>query len=267
MLLDVTRFARSTVFGSLVPLVAIAAVAACSAAPGEATSTQTESVVVLHTLQPKSLHHSFAHMSHCWWDDVQACHPAPVGLCPLLDSEFIGQDGGAACAHVTTSACPDRVDTWVSAIVFDFAIAVTNDCRFGEWAPPLLTDADVATYLNDLNAFTLQFMGCPAEGTTTPLSFGLIPSALDGNQFTTADLAALANTYIQAITQAVSDNGSPPLSSDELDAIHAKLIRLARHVPNTVPSGAFTFSTCVLDGSAQSGASGLPVDGVLDCDQ
>jgi hypothetical protein len=203
---------------------------------------------------------------HCGWDDRHACHPGPLDLCPLFDEEFIGEDGGAACAHVTTASCPDRVDTWVSSIVFDFAIAVTSDCRFGQWAPPLLSNDDVVNYLNDLTAFTLQFMGCPADTTTTPLTFGLIPSALDGDRFTTADLLALSEAYTQAVSQALSDNGSPPLTAAQLDQIEAKLLRLARHVPKTVPSRHFTFSTCDADASDQGGVESLPIDGVVDCD-
>jgi len=202
------------------------------------------------------------------WDDRFFCHPRPLDLCPLLDSDFIGQDGGAACAHVTTSSCPDRLNSWVSPIVFDFAILVTNDCRFGEWAPPLLTDADVVTYLNDLTAFTLQFMGCPEEGTATPLTFGLIPAALEGQRFTTADLEALAQAYVDAVAQALSDQGSPPLSAFRLVELRAKLLRLASHVPNTVASSSFTFSTCAPDADVPQGVARLPDDDDRnDCDR
>jgi hypothetical protein len=138
----------------------------------------------------------------------------------------------------------DRLDTWDIAIVFDFAIAVTSDCRFGQWAPPLLSDDDVVNYLNDLLAFTLQLSGCPSEDTTTPLSFDLIPAALDGHKFTTADLEALADVYSAAVAQALSDNGSPPLTARQAKELDAKLAQLARRVPRTVRSRNYTFSTC-----------------------
>lgn len=226
---------------------------ACAASPSGTTDDATASTSqalsaeagVLHShVTRSSFHHGPSR--HHGRDDGH-CHHRPLDLCPLFDNEFIGEDGGASCAHVTTDTCPDRVDTWDSVIVFDFAIAITSDCRFGQWAPPLLSDTDVADYLNDLLAFTLQFFGCPAEGTTDKLAFGLIPAALDGHRFTTADLKALSDAYSAAVAQALSDFGLPPLTDRQAREIDAKLDRLAQHVPGQVRSRRFDFSTCSPD--------------------
>jgi hypothetical protein len=265
-----SRFAHS-VRGFAAPFLAAVTVAACSAGPGGSDATVAESQAVTgpgvlrsHVTR-RNWHRGPGCGDHGGWDGA-FCHPKPLDLCPLFDNEVIGEDGGASCARVTAPTCPDRVDTWDGEIVFDFASAVTSDCRFGEWAPPLLNDTDVINYLNDLSAFTLQFMGCPTEGTDTPLTFALIPSSLAGHPFTTADLEALAEAYTAAVSQSLADFGAAPLPAGELNEIHAKLLRLALHVPHTALSGHFTFSTCAPDAGDQGGVDSIPFDGIVDCD-
>jgi hypothetical protein len=174
------------------------------------------------------------------------CPIAPLAMCPQLDLAFIGESLGSACDLVSTPDCAfTRAETWDNTIVIDFATAISNDCRFGQWSTGLLTEEDVVDYLNDLLGFTLYFYGCPATGTVTgPLDFGLIPAALASRTFTTADLAALSAAWSAAIAQALSDNGSPPLSAAQVNAINAQLAFLASRVPGTVNSPKFTFSTC-----------------------
>jgi hypothetical protein len=219
---------------------------ACSAG-GEDSVAQTSEAVkaggAFHShVTRQNWRHHVGHRHHN--DDGHGCRPKSLDLCPTFDSDFIGVDAGASCAHITTPECPDRVDTWDSAIVFDFAIAVTSDCRFGEWSNGLLTDDDVINYLNDLTAFTLQVSGCPSSDTTTPLSFDLIPSALDNHKFTTADLDALVDIYSASVAQALSDNGSPALTARQAKELDAKLTQLARRVDNVNRSRKYTFSTC-----------------------
>jgi hypothetical protein len=247
---------------SIAPLVAGACFLACSAGTAEPTAATRQAVIaeegVLHSHVTRGSWQHQVGSNRGAWDDERRCHPAPLALCSLLDTDFgIATDAGG-CATATTPACPDRVNTWDSTIVFDFAIALSSDCRFGQWAPPLLTDTDVANYLNDLLAFTLQFLGCPLDGTTGKLTFGLVPAALQGHKVTTADLDALADAYSAAVAQALSDNGSPPLSTSEAEAMDAKLTRLARRVPHKVHSRKFTFSTC---------AAGTITDGDLTPDE
>ncbi len=130
-------------------------------------------------------------------------------------------------------------------MVIDFAIAATSDCRFGAWSTGLLTGTDVTNYLNELTVFTLYFFGCPATGTVTaPLADGLIPPALQGHSFTTADLAALSQDYLAAIEQSLADNGSPALTTAQVTAINAQLAAVAARVPNVTSSNSLTFSTC-----------------------
>jgi len=243
--------------GSVAPLLASFFFVACSGGTEGPVGTTSEAVsssdpgLFQTGLTRATWHQACGVGSRSEFDDGIGCRPGPLDLCPLFDSEFIGVDGGAACAHVTTDTCPDRVDTWDISIVLNFAISVSGDCRFGQWAPPLLTASDVATYLNDLLAFTLQFFGCPEEpGTTGPLTFGLIPAALAGDRFTTADLDALSDAYFAAVQQALADNGSPPLTNEQAFLVQSKLHRLARRVPNTAVSPQFNFSTCAADAGA-----------------
>jgi hypothetical protein len=268
------RLMRS-VYVAVAPLFASACFIACSGGTGgagetgaasEATGTASEaisSVGILHSHVTRSSMHRNPTL-HCGgFDTGHGCHPRPFDLCPLFDNEFLGEDGGPSCAHVTTPSCPDRVDTWDDLFVIDFAIAVTGDCRFGQWGPPLLSDTDVANYLNDLLGFTLQFMGCPDEGTTTPLTYGLIPSALAGDRFTTADLNALNDAFIAAVQQGLSDSGLPALTDKQVREMHLTLDKLASRVPNVKHSRKFTFSTCT-DGGDDMGVD-RPDD--FDCDR
>jgi hypothetical protein len=237
---------------SVAPVFAAACFVACSVAPGssgagESTGSANEAEKgdgILHTGLTKEdwkhQHHVGHH--HGDWDDARICHPAPLNLCNFFDDEFLGEDGGAACANVTTDSCPDRVDTWDELFVIEFATAL--DCRFGKWAPPTLTASDVADYLNDLLAFTLQFFGCPIEGTTTKLTFGLIPAPLAGDKFTTADLDALSDMYVAAVQQGLSDSGLPALTDAQLRDMNLKLNRLAHRVPRVRHSNKLTFSNC-----------------------
>jgi hypothetical protein len=254
--------------GSLAPLLAGICFLACSASSAESSDQTSQASTaagrgVFHSNVTRQSWHHHVGENHGGWDDERRCHPGPLALCPLLDTDFIGVDAGPSCANVTTTDCPDRVDTWDDAIVFDFAVALSADCRFGQWAPPLLTDTDVTNYLNDLLAFTLQLFGCPLDGTTTRLTFGLIPSALQGHKFTTADLDALSDTYAAAVEQALSDNGSPALTTEQAKSLDLKLGRLARRVPHTVRSRHFTFSTCAA--GSPDGNAPADDDGDVDC--
>jgi hypothetical protein len=173
--------------------------------------------------------------------------PSPShSICTQFDDDFLGVASGAACAHSSGPTCPDRVDTWDNTIVFDFAIALTSDCRFGHFSDgTVLSSSDVADYLNALLPYTLTFLGCPIPGSGVgPLAFGLIPPSLQSSTFTTADLNAMSALYSAAIAQALSDNGSPPLTRLQTLAIDAKLLVEELTVKNVVRSSKFTYSTC-----------------------
>jgi hypothetical protein len=176
------------------------------------------------------------------------CPPAALAMCSELNTLFTGQSGGPACASVTTTNCPDVTGTWDFAITLDAVNTVFADCRFGQWFGGLLSNDDLNNWFSQVTLFTMQFFGCPFVGTLTgPLSFAMIPAPLQSRVFTTADLSALSAAYAAAIAQAISDNGSPPLTAAQTSAINAQLAFLASKVPGTVTSSHFTFSTCAAD--------------------
>jgi hypothetical protein len=171
------------------------------------------------------------------------CPPAPLTFCPALDAAFLGENGGAACTAITTPACPDRLDTWDFEIVIDYAVAVTSDCRFGNLG--LTTSDQVASYLNDLLAFTLELFGCPAQGLQSgPLTDRLIPSVLASHTFTTADLQGLSDVYVAAFSQAFADFGLPAPTAAQVSALRAQLTYLQSKVPNKTTGTTFSLSTC-----------------------
>jgi hypothetical protein len=252
-----TTLRRRLLCGSIAPLLASFFAVACNSGSDGPVSSTSEAVSdpgFFHSgITRQNWHGVCGDGSHGAFDDGNGCRPKPFDLCPYFDSQFIGEDGGRSCEHVTLDTCPDRVDFWANPITIQFVIAASSDCRFGGW-DALLNASDVATYLNDLIAFTLQFFGCPEEpGTTGPLTYALIPVALAGQEFTTADVDALSAEYLGAVQSALADNGSPPLTDEQAFEVSAKLSRLAHRVPNLVRSRDFNFSTCAPDAGAPAG--------------
>jgi hypothetical protein len=173
-----------------------------------------------------------------------SCPPPPLTLCPALDSSFIGESGGAACSSITTLTCPDRTDTWDLATVNDFVIALSGDCRFGNFATSATTD-QVIDYLNGLIAFTLELFGCPFQGLQTgPLTDKLVPAFLSTHKFTSADLQGFSDDYVAGFIQAFADFGLPAPTTAQVSALKAQLTYLQSKVPNQAPGSTFSLSTC-----------------------
>ena len=177
------------------------------------------------------------------------CPPPPLALCPTLDADF-GRSEPASCGNVSTPDCAfDRAVTWDDTIPNDFLNINFVDCRFGQWNnPPIVndfTDVTIIQWDTALNTFTLQLFGCALQGNLVgPLPFPLIPPVLTSLPFTTADLAALQDEYVQAINQTLSDNGSPPLTAAQIAAIDAQLSSAASRVHGVTKSNTLTYSTC-----------------------
>jgi len=178
-----------------------------------------------------------------------SCPPAPLALCPLFDSDF-GLSEPPACTTTTTPGCAfDRELSWAGTIGNDFLDINDVDCRFGKWdVPPIgndFTDVTVIQWDTALNTFALQLFGCALQDNLVgPLGFPMIPPVLASLPFTTADLAALQDEYVQAIEQTLSDNGSPALTAAQLTAINAQLSSAAGRVKGVTPSNTLTYSTC-----------------------
>jgi hypothetical protein len=188
-----------------------------------------------------------------------SCPPAPLTLCPTLDA-LSGESEPATCNTTSSVACAaDRIDLWAGFIAFEFQqstsdVFVVNDCRFGKWqAPPIVQDLTFVGVFeqqgNSLGLFALQLFGCAlANNLVGPLNLqgSLIPPDLvrAGLTFTTADLSALEDEYMSAITLGLSDLGAPPLTAAETTAVRAQLDFAARATPGVVSSSKLTYNTC-----------------------
>ncbi len=178
-----------------------------------------------------------------------SCPPAPLTLCPAFDSAF-GLTEPASCAVSSSEACAsDRINTWVGTIENDWFTINASDCRFGQWETPpivnMFTSLGITQDLDFINLFGLQLFGCALEGNLVgPLSFPFILTDLASLSFTTADLAALSQEYVEAISQALSDNGSPPLTAAQISAFNAQLASAAGRVKGITSSSTLSFSTC-----------------------
>lgn len=231
--------------GSVAPVLALALMGGCSGGAGggpEATSKSSQPILRTDVTE-RDYHPEVGH-DRGPWDDEKRCHPAPLLLCNYFDDQVLGGDGGPACLTQTTLSCPDRIDTWDNFFVFAYATAESADCRFGQWGPPVLTTQGVIDFLNNLVAFTLDVFGCPAAGTNGQLTFALFPPVYAGTHFTTADLDAMGDDYIQGIQQGLSDLGIPQLTVTQVGQLEAKMHRMARRVPGVIHSRHYTFSTC-----------------------
>ena len=171
---------------------------------------------------------------------------------PVAGSRVFLNGNAQACAG-------DRITLWAGFIAFEFQqstsdVFAVNDCRFGKWqVPPILQDLSPVGVIqqqgNSLPLFTLQLFGCALTNNLVgPLNLqgSLIPPDLvrAGLTFTTADLSALEDEYVSAITLGLSDLGAPPLSAAQTTAVRAQLDFAARETPGVVSSSKLTYSTC-----------------------
>jgi hypothetical protein len=100
-----------------------------------------------------------------------------------------------------------------------------------------------------INLFGLQLFGCALAGNLVgPLPFPFVLTDLKSLTFTTADLTALSDEYVEAISQALSDNGSPPLTAAQITAFNVQIASAASRVPGIKSSATLNFSTCGADG-------------------
>lgn len=188
-----------------------------------------------------------------------SCPPAPLTLCPTLDALTSLSEPASCNTSSSVSCADDRLFFWAGQIPFEFQTATSNvlslnDCRFGKWqAPPISQDFTAVGVLsqqgNNLFLFTLQLFGCALAGNLVgPLSLqgSLIPPDLirAGLTFTTADLAALEDEYVSAITLGLADFGAGPLTATQMAAVRAQLDFAARTTPGVISSSKLTYSTC-----------------------
>jgi hypothetical protein len=184
-----------------------------------------------------------------------SCPPAPLTLCPEFDTDF-GLTEPASCNVSSSEACAgDRLLTWANTIENDWFTINTDDCRFGTWNNPpivnLFEEIGIEQDIDFINLYALQLFGCGLAGNITgPLGFPFILTDLQSLKFTTADLAALSDEYVQAIEQTLSDNGSPALTPAQITAIQAQLASAASRVKGITQSSQLSFSTCLPDGGA-----------------
>lgn len=188
-----------------------------------------------------------------------SCPPAPLTLCPTLDSEA-GLSEPASCNVSSSVGCAtDRVFTWAGAITSEFEFTESdllgpNDCRFGKWQlEPIVDDLTFVGVLeqeeNNLNLFALELFGCGlADNIVGPLNLlgSLIPPDLiqAGLEFTTADVAALEDEYMAAVNVGLSDVGAPPLTAPQAAAVRAQLDYAASKTPGIVASSKLSYGTC-----------------------
>jgi hypothetical protein len=207
--------------------------------------------------------------------EAEAAAPAscvPLNLCDTFDQLFgIVPDGGelAACSTATpANICPDRIDSWVMAILNAYGTppGATTDCNISallnasndSGTSGLLSPAEAQNYGNNqLEAYILSFIGCPSPGAGSGPDggaippFGLIPAPLAGGVFTTADLSLLSTYWSLAIQNAVINGATvfgTTLTAEQISAIQAELDCEAALEPGVVQSEKYNYSTCPVDG-------------------
>jgi hypothetical protein len=179
--------------------------------------------------------------------------PSSLHMCAMFDTDWGVGPTSNQCLDTTTGACPDRVGSWGFDVVVAFSTVLSADCRLADMFNAQGFSAE--DYGNELSAWTLQFFGCPdSDLSSGPLKFGLLPSALATHVFTTADLKALSDLYVDALNEAranpiasLAENPPAPLTSEQIANIRANLAALAAATPGIQTSNVYSFGACAAD--------------------
>lgn len=194
-------------------------------------------------------------------DASDAAPPQPLALCVTLDNACGLTNDGGACPNYSNSAgaCPDREDNWADPIVQTAILAAQNDCRIQNSVYPasFLADSQAVTdYLNFLNLWVLELMGCPELGSDAGAGqYGLIPVPQQSNFFTTADTDALSSYIVTAINPTIDLYGGTDLTQAQLDTVTAELQRRALTLPHIRSSALFSDPSACPPPDAGSDAS------------
>jgi hypothetical protein len=213
--------------------------------------------------------------------DVFEAGIPPIDICVQLDLDWnseISADNYSGGAVPNPATNDDRLATWAPDISFNttnlLALSgytldlLNNDCRTSGMSAFVNKDGgpnSFAPFADQVaNNFNVPVMGCAVPEAGAPNFMDLIPAGLAGHTFTRGDLDAVADVYLNAVIEQASlawfntftTNGTAltpsPLTSDQIDALKARLAFLEAAVPGVNPNTKLQFSTCS-DGGADAG--------------
>lgn len=172
-------------------------------------------------------------------EDV-AVAPPPPALCAAFDSSYALMEADASAA----AAEFDRANSWGSDIISEFSNVATSDCRLGNFT--FTSNAAAVAYANELVVWVQTLVGCPVAALADAgfAGYALIPTPFATHVFTTADLDLLSAFMLIAIQQTAVDDGLPPLTPSQSNAIAAELAYEQTATPLWIVSPSYTFSTC-----------------------
>ncbi len=213
----------------------------------------------------------------------------PLDLCSVLDNDF-GGDISNNDMNAPPVSYGDRAVTWGAMLMLNgtlpsYALSLTNDCRINNIETIFTAGSgpnSVTAYLQQLDTFLIQFMGCglPDAGALSFASVIPAPAVSSGHVFTQADIAVIIELFVNSIdeqaaiawynTTVVYPNyvgtsvnagfvpPAEPLTADQLDSIRAHIQALAAAYPGVNPNPTkLTFSSCgESDGGTDGGRDG-----------
>jgi hypothetical protein len=178
----------------------------------------------------------------------------PLDMCDELNECFLPVDDAGDY---------DSVNTWGLFMAQDYVSALTGDCRVAGLPP---TDYDsIEALLSQVARFSVAFFGC-SNSTPPPTFDELLPVTAPGTGFTSADVAAVSQDYVNAIPDMLDDIIANSLTDAQTDLIAARMAFVVAAWPGvTSPStSVYTYNQCNQDAGVESGtddAGGAMTDG------
>jgi hypothetical protein len=180
--------------------------------------------------------------------DVDAQDAAPASdATTQVDAADASIQPLAMCADLDAiwkiGATDDRAFAWGNDIFIGFANAAYADCRIKAMQTSMSEQQQVA-WANRLIAWNLEFFGCGSNVKDGgPLSFDLNDTGVS-HVYTTADVAALVESFMAGLAQAITDIEGTPLSTSVTENIRARLEALGAAQSGVLNSPVYTYSTC-----------------------
>jgi len=195
-------------------------------------------------------------------DVVEDAGPPPApALCSTYDDAWLNYAGDSPPPPDASvaDAVFDRLYTWAGDVGSNgFYTAVSQDCRLANFFSSIPSQDDRISYGNNLSGWLEMLVGCPDLGPLDggPIGYSIIPDALAGHTFTTADLDLLSSLMVNALDTSLQSYGGPALTSDERAAITALLAYYQKTVSNQDVSDVYSLASCPDAGDSGTGDGG-----------
>jgi hypothetical protein len=154
------------------------------------------------------------------------------------DAANVDASAEDAPASAGVSVCPElgvqTVSEKLSALSNEFAVSVKDDCRVVQILLPL-TPATAAGYLERIEQWSFEFLGCAGNGAGAATGFPLVSSV--GYTVTQLDVEVVSDHYLDALRTVLG------ITPDHEGEIRPELAKLANGIVN-IPGPGHALELC-----------------------